>query len=144
MVFTLQKLVHLHRDEDSDSESESYDKDSIGGSRKAPRNKVSKFFHNLFSGSKVKYEDKQRQASIIAGVHDPANEFVTGHTNGSSTPVQKLRTLQRYHGGPNKARMEYMERHSPLTKKRQAISAEQVSVFLTSGIYCEGSIPLKL
>ncbi|KAF8849912.1 cora family metal ion transporter-like protein [Acephala macrosclerotiorum] len=132
MVFTLQKLVHLHRGEGNDSESEFDDKDSIVGSRKAPRNKVSKFFRNMFSGSTAKYENKQRQASTIAGVHDPANEFVTGHTEGSGSPVQKLRTLQRYHGGPNKARMEYMERHSPLTKKRQAISAEQVSVFLTA------------
>lgn len=132
MVFTLQKLVHLHRDEDSDSESE--ENNGFVGSRKAPRNKVSKYFRNMFSGSKAKYEDKQRQASIIAGVHDPASEFVTGHTDGSGTPVQKLRTLQRYHGGPNKARMEYMERHSPLTRKGSAISAEQVSVFLTSGI----------
>jgi hypothetical protein len=133
MVFTLQKLVHLHEDEDSDSEID--EKSSSYGARKPPRSKVSKFFRNIFSGSKSKFEDKQRRASMVAGVHDPDNGFVTAHTEGiHDAPVQKLRTLQRYHGGPNKARMEYMERHSPLTKKRLAISAEQVSVFLTSGI----------
>ncbi|KUJ10140.1 uncharacterized protein LY89DRAFT_596838 [Mollisia scopiformis] len=131
MVFTLQKLVHLHRDEDSDSEGD--EMDSIGGSRKAPRSRVSKYFRKLFSGSKAKFDEKQRTADIVAGVHDPASDFISGHTDGThDTPVQKLRTLQRYHGGPNKARMEYMERHSPLTRRRLAISAEQVSIFLTS------------
>lgn len=134
MVFTLQKLVHLHEDEDSDSEMD--DQGSYVGSRKAPRGKVSKFFRKMFAGTKTKYEEKQREAGIVAGVHDPANGFVTAHTEGSDFPVQKLRTLQRYHGGPNKARMEYMERHSPLTKIRRAISAEQVSIFLTAGIFC--------
>lgn len=130
MVFTLQKLVHLHRDEDSESESDD-DVDPVGGRRKAPRSKISKIFRKMFSGSREKYEEKQK----VAGVHDPANDFMTGHTEGThDVPVQKLRTLQRYHGGPNKARMEYMERHSPLTRRRLAISAEQVSIFITSGI----------
>jgi Mg2+ and Co2+ transporter CorA len=128
MVFTLQKLVHLHHDEDSDSEGEELD------GIKAPRGRVSKFFRKAFFGSKVKHDEKQ-VSGMVAGVHDPKNEFVTGHTDGThDMPMQKLRTLQRYHGGPNKARMEYMERHSPLTRRRLAISAEQVSIFLTSGM----------
>lgn len=126
MVFTLQKLVHLHRDEDSDSSDDEMD-------GKPSRSKTSKFFRRLFKGSRAKYEDKQL-AGMVAGVHDPANNFVTGHTDGvKDGDMQKLRTLQRYHGGPNKARMEYMERHSPLTRRRLAIGAEQVSIFLTSG-----------
>lgn len=133
MVFTLQKLVHLHRDEDSDSESE--DEKTYTGSRKAPRSRMSKYFRKLFSGSRAKFEDKQQTANIVAGVHDPSSDFITGHTDGThGIATQKLRTLQRYHGGPNKARMEYMERHSPLTRKRMAVSAEQVSIFLTSGM----------
>lgn len=43
-----------------------------------------------------------------------------------------VRTLQRYHASPNEARTEYMERHSSLTSRDLAVSAEQVSIFLTS------------
>jgi len=133
MVMTLQKLVHLHKDEDSDSDSES-DDGSIGVS-KNPRGSMAKFFRKIW-GSKTqkKYEEKQRQASMVAGVHDPANGYVTGHTSDSPDAlIQKLRTLQRYHGGPNQERMTYMEAHSPLTKRKKAVSAEQVSIFLTAG-----------
>jgi hypothetical protein len=134
MVLTLQKLVHLHPDgEDGDSDSE--DLSSIGGSPKSGRGRASKMFRNLFTRSKTKYNEKQRKASIISGVHDPANGYVTGHTDGVDAPVQKLRTLQRYHGGPNVERMAYMEARSPLTKRKLAVSAEQVSIFLTAGKY---------
>lgn len=110
--------------------------DSIGGARKPRRSRVSKAFHKLFSksGGKAKYEDNQRKGSMVAGIHDPMDGFVTGHTNGmTDAPVQKLRTLQRYHGGVNQERVAFMEKSSPLTKRMLAVSAEQVSIFLTSG-----------
>jgi Mg2+ and Co2+ transporter CorA len=73
---------------------------------------------------------------MIAGVHNPSKEFVTAHTEGViGAPIQKLRTLQRYRGGPNNERMEYMERHSPLTRRKLAVSAEQVSIFLMNGMF---------
>jgi hypothetical protein len=76
---------------------------------------------------------------ILTRLQDPAKEYVVGHTDGvHGAPVQKLRTLQRYHGGPNLERMEYLEAHSPLTRRKLAVSAEQVSMFLTAGV----SIPL--
>ncbi|KAL9119530.1 MAG: hypothetical protein Q9187_003919 [Circinaria calcarea] len=59
--------------------------------------------------------------------------FVTG--NGH-VPVEKVaiptRTLQRYHGGPNEERTEYMEKKSALANKGLAVSVEQVSIFMTS------------
>jgi len=94
-----------------------------------------RFFRKAFSGSKTmeKYDEKQRKANLVAGVHDPTNGYVTGHTEGTpSAAMQKLRTLQRYQGGPNQERMSYMEAHSPLTKRKLAVSAEQVSIFLTA------------
>ncbi|PVH73643.1 cora family metal ion transporter-like protein [Cadophora sp. DSE1049] len=127
MVLTLQKLIHLHPDA-GDSDSDDGDMDSI---RRPKRGRFGKFVHNMFSGSKSKR--KLREKNMIAGVHDPANGFVTGHTEGASEPhLQNLKTLQRYHGGPNKERMEFMEKHSPLTSRKYAVSAEQVSIFLTS------------
>ncbi|KAJ5046723.1 uncharacterized protein L3040_003955 [Drepanopeziza brunnea f. sp. 'multigermtubi'] len=127
MVLTLQKLIHMHRDAE-DSDSDDGDTDSI---RRPKRGRLSKFAHNLLSGSnpKKKYNEK----NMVAGVHNPANSFVTGHTESVSEPhLQNLKTLQRYHGGPNKERMEFMEKHSPLTSRKLAVSAEQVSIFLTN------------
>ncbi|XMA20351.1 hypothetical protein WAI453_013142 [Rhynchosporium graminicola] len=127
MVLTLQKLIHLHPDNE-DSDSDDGDMNSV---RRPKRGRFGKFMHSIFSGkrSKKKYQEKR----MMAGLHDPSNGFVTGHTEGVSEPhLKNLKTLQRYHGGPNKERMEYMEKHSPLTARKYAISAEQVSIFLTS------------
>lgn len=43
-----------------------------------------------------------------------------------------VRTLQRYHGGPNEERIKFMEKHSALATKNLAVAVEQVSIFLTS------------
>ena len=134
MVMTLQKLVHLHNDDDSKSELED------NGSIKPPKKKREQFsntIHNLFSNSKArkKYDEKARSGNKVAGVHVPTNGYVTGHTDGvQDVPQQKLRTIQRYNFGGNQERMAFMESHSPLTRKRLAVSAEQVSIFLTTGL----------
>ena len=134
MVLTLQKLVHLHPDgEKSDSDKEN--EHSIMQPKK-PKRKSFKTLRKLFASSKARGEyDEKRTNAMIAGVHDPTNTFVTGHIDSvHDAPVQKLRTLQRYHGGPNHERMAFMEAHSPLTRRKLAVSAEQVSIFLTAGI----------
>lgn len=43
-----------------------------------------------------------------------------------------VRSLQRYHASGNEVRTEYMEMHSSLAPYKMAVSAEQVSIFLTS------------
>lgn len=134
MVLTLQKLIHLHPD-DSDSPNDDGDDKSFTDSTKPKTGPLSKFWHRLVKSKvKRKYNEKHQKAMMVAGIHDPSNEFVKGHTEGvKGAENQKLRTLQRYRGGPDKERTEYMERHSPLTRRKQAVSAEQVSIFLTSG-----------
>jgi hypothetical protein len=123
IVMTLQKLVHLHQDDEGDSESDS---DTIGP-KPARRGRLLRFLRHPF-GSKAKDSD------TVAGVHDTTNDYIKGHTEGvDDAPLQELRTLQRYHGGPNQDRMAYMEKHSALTKRKLAVGAEQVSIFLTSG-----------
>lgn len=133
MVMTLQKLVRLHDHEGNEFDMD--DKDSVGGYPNHRRGRFSRAVHNMFSKSarKNEYGDKQRKASTVSAIA-PQNGFVTGHTDGIPTaPIQKLRTLQRYHGGANQERMAYMELHSPLTTRGLAVSAEQVSIFLTAG-----------
>ncbi|KAH7377564.1 cora family metal ion transporter-like protein [Cadophora sp. MPI-SDFR-AT-0126] len=127
MVLTLQKLIHLHPDAD-DSDSDDGDMDSI---RRPKRSRFGKFVHNMFSGSKS--ESNSQEKSMITGENDPDIGIVTGHTEGAIEPhLQNLKTLQRYQGGPNKERVEFMEKNSPLTSRKYAVSAEQVSIFLTS------------
>lgn len=133
VVLTLQKLVHLHPDKDSDSESDSDDEQdtTLEAPRKRKRGPFRKALYNLM---KRRNSNIAPTDTLAGGVHDPTKEFITGHTDGvQSTPVQKLRTLQRYHGGPNQERAAHMEKISPLTQKKLAVSAEQVSIFLTAG-----------
>lgn len=139
---TLQKLVHLHTsasDSESDSDSESSSIEGIQPKQK--RGPVRKALHKMF-------KSRKRSASTtsevdVVKVQEKStlpNGIVRAHTFGSDgAPVKKLRTLQRYHGGPNQERTEYMESRSPLQTKGLAVSAEQVSLYLTSG----NSLPFK-
>lgn len=51
---------------------------------------------------------------------------------GDGPPINRIKTIQKYYGGPNKERTLYMERHSSLAPKGLAVSVEQVSMFLTA------------
>lgn len=64
---------------------------------------------------------------------DATNGFVLAHTAASSkAPLTTIRTLQRFHGGPNEERIAFMEKHSALSSKNLGVSVEQVSIFLTA------------
>ncbi|KAJ2903623.1 hypothetical protein MKZ38_009566 [Zalerion maritima] len=53
------------------------------------------------------------------------------HRDATPTSVM-YRTLHNYHASPNAARNRFMEKHSALSVRNFAISAEQVSLFVTS------------
>lgn len=136
MVFTLQKLVHLHPDNhdantDSDGESEKGTKKKSSLSKRLWKS-IKKM--SIIGNAMDTAHENQRRADAMAGIHDPQNNYVKAHTDGvQHAPVQTLRTLQRYHGGPNQERAAFMEAHSALTKREMAVCAEQVSIFLTTG-----------
>jgi hypothetical protein len=89
--------------------------------------------HDLFGSTEHITANHVSNSTLENDVHDPTADFVSAHTNGSPyAPVQKLRTLQRYHG-TNIERMAFMEANSALTSKNLAVCAEQVSIFLTAG-----------
>jgi hypothetical protein len=112
---TLQKLVHLDEDEATDLNS---DDATIGGTEN-----TGSFLRSIFWGSRSKRLDTEDQ-------DDPIKSHAK---EAPPTSVQKPRTIQRYRGGRNQERAAYMERHSALTKNKLAVSAEQVSIFLTAG-----------
>ena len=138
IVLPLQKLIHFHSDSHCDSECEGWDSDE-GLTKKRKQKK------GLLSSFRRKKNEKNgketpKPLDTAADVHTPSNGFA-GAGNGlvkahsSSTmdgPITHIRTLQRYHGGPNEERIEFMEKHSALASKSLGVSVEQVSIFLIS------------
>jgi hypothetical protein len=131
MIMTLHKLIHIHKDDELDGPED-------GGSKRPAASGLQRL-SAMFRSKKAQQND-----GLVGGVHDPTNEKVVGHTEGDKdAPIKKLRTLQRYHAGPNEERMEYLERHSVLTQKKMAVSAEQVSIFLTSGTWIRTLLSMR-
>ncbi|KAL8908961.1 MAG: hypothetical protein Q9207_000537 [Kuettlingeria erythrocarpa] len=115
MVLPLQKLIHLHSSSNSDSDSDSADE------RTASPRKRSKW--GLWSSWKKSKEQSKKDEppkplDTPADLHNPTNGFITAHESLSTkSRITQVRTLQRYHGGPNEERIEFMEKHSALASK---------------------------
>lgn len=116
---TLQKLVHLVEDDDDDSSDSS-----------------STFSRKSQAGFKDSIRNFWRSHRAPA---DPEKDVLGNVPQTSSFPVGDelqetgmIRTLQQYHSSANEARTEFMESHSSLAPYKMAISAEQVSIFLTN------------
>ncbi|KAJ4260600.1 hypothetical protein NW762_007343 [Fusarium torreyae] len=115
IVMTLQKLVHLvDEDDDSTDTSSTYSTKTLGALR----------------GSVRQLWNSRRTA-------DPEKNFVPGGLQAQDPTAElqetgMIRTLQRYHASGNELRTEYMETHSALAPYQMAVSAEQVSIFLTA------------
>lgn len=120
---TLQKLVHVV-DSDADSVS-SADSGSSGRTMAAVRRFFSGGFDTNYPGG---------GSGRGSGMMDPEKM----HGDEAAPPfvdlqeTSMLRTLQRYQASGNEARTQFMESHSSLAPYNMAISAEQVSIFLTS------------
>jgi Mg2+ and Co2+ transporter CorA len=137
IVLALQKLVNLQPAEDCESDDESKDEkvvwkthtdeDQEKRSRRAKR-------HSKKHGAIV---------TLISDIFSPKKKVAKPHGLNSATGFkyassvtapwapQPVRTLQRYHSGPNEDRTEFMERHAVLSSKGLGVAVEQVSVFLT-------------
>ncbi|KAF4461771.1 Mg2 transporter -like [Fusarium albosuccineum] len=115
IVMTLQKLVHLvDDDDDSTDTSSTYSGKSQGGLRGSIR--------DLWKTHKTADPEKNAIPNGVQPLDITSDLQETG----------MIRTLQRYHASGNEARTEFMENHSSLTPYQMAVSAEQVSIFLTS------------
>ncbi|KAH6893429.1 hypothetical protein B0T10DRAFT_482265 [Thelonectria olida] len=118
IVMTLQKLVHLVEEDDDSTDSSSV------------------FSRKSQSGFKDSFRDFWRSRKTAP---DPEKDTLGNPNPTPSFPVGEelqetgmIRSLQRYHSSPNEARTEFMESHSSLAPYKMAISAEQVSIFLTN------------
>ncbi|KAI9889032.1 MAG: hypothetical protein M1814_006035 [Vezdaea aestivalis] len=140
IVLTLQKLVHMPVDPDS-SGSELDSGDDYGGlhqgslaslARKKRKGPIRAGLSRLFKGNKPRKTTTRRKPPIARPpfTHSSTQNSTPPTLSTASTSREIARTLQRYHGGPNFERIEYMESHSALAHKDLGVSIEQVSIFL--------------
>ncbi|KAM5353914.1 hypothetical protein ACJ41O_000564 [Fusarium nematophilum] len=116
IVMTLQKLVHLVDEEDDSTDTSStYSSKSFGALRGSIRGL---------------WRSRRKTADVEKNVM--ANGVQQRDITSELQETGMIRTLQRYHASGNDARTEFMESHSSLAQYQMAVSAEQVSIFLTS------------
>jgi Mg2+ and Co2+ transporter CorA len=130
IILTLQKLVHLVDDDDSTSDSSStYSRKSFPMLREALR--------GLWNSRRANDPENRPSDRIPNGHQVPPGSLPFGQIpilpDGSTlSETSFVRTLQRYHASGNEARTDFMEMHSSLAPHKMAVSAEQVSIFLTA------------
>ena len=134
MVLPLQKLIHIHSEDDVDSDCSDW---SHAGPRAVQRRRKKKKGSLLSAFRRRKAQEDRREPpkplDTSAEIDKPTNGFVAARASSDMrAPITNVRTLQRYHGGPNEERIEFMEKHSALASKRLGVGVEQVSIFLTS------------
>ena len=135
IVLPLQKLIHLKTDSDSESDTEHL----ADNKARKKRTKGRKGKQKLFPRWPIKYNDKVEKldsketasfGSEKLGEID--GHVVPRHSSASNKSPGQIRTLQRYHGGPNEERISFMEKHSALSSRGLGVAVEQISLFLTS------------
>ncbi|KAI4179183.1 MAG: hypothetical protein LQ348_005449 [Seirophora lacunosa] len=118
MVLPLQKLINLRSRSDSDSEGSDSDDEKQSKDQRRRRKKHS---WSSWITSKIERQEHEppKPMDTAADMHDPTDGFFTAHASLSEKPQPtRLRTLQRYHGGPNEERIQFMEKHSALSSKK--------------------------
>lgn len=151
IVLTLQKLVKLHQ-ESSDSEDEgdsehaersnerkssiSSDTSSVSVRRRIKRHVIFEALKDLFRINRSSNRHKMEKATVASSVRPGPSTFLSQCAsefgNVARSTNSTVRTLQRYRGGPNEDRIEFMERHASLASKGLCVTLEQVSIFLHS------------
>ncbi|KAJ9613769.1 hypothetical protein H2204_014656 [Knufia peltigerae] len=154
LVLPLQKLINL--DEQEDYESSDDDDDESEASRSI-RDHESEYQTRILTERRMRKRLKNKKGALVALWEDifkpkkrkrdattsppgsfehnqinPSNSF--RHASKVETPwaPKKVRTMQRYHSGPNQDRIDFMERHAVLRNRGIGVSMEQVSIFLCS------------
>lgn len=149
IVLTLQKLVKLH-EENSDSEDEegseqgnhpnerknsvASEKSSMSLKRQTKRHVIFEALKDIFRISRPSSYRVTEKATVGTSVRPGPTAFSSegasqfGNVRGATSST--ARSLQRYRGGPNEDRTEFMERHASLASKGLCVTLEQVSIFL--------------
>ncbi|KAK2804253.1 hypothetical protein FQN51_002342 [Onygenales sp. PD_10] len=152
IVLAMQKLVKLRADgvfgegteiegpsgseSESEMEAEPYppDKEKKKKKKKWRRSRRRGVILSALMDLIIPSKDKKRRGKQAHGTGNgqplkTPTDF-SGDTDSTSSRLNKLRTLQRYHGGPNEDRIGFMERHAVLADRGLGVAIEQVSIFL--------------
>lgn len=140
MVLPLQKLIHVSSKSDRDSDSSDFESNGTEALKPSTMRKPKKQRETSirsFLSRSINLNSSQRnsgrQLPTSADSNDPTRRSATRQSTLSTTgSISHVRTLQRYHGGPNEERIKFMEEHSALASKGLGVAVEQVSIFLTS------------
>lgn len=162
VVLPLQKLVHIGGEHDSSSDDEEdepplINRDTYGSNKDSIEitSVDSRTEHERRRQKRANIQMKKRKGAIRSLIQDilaPRKPNKTKSKTGRPDKLSKAgsfkhmskvtapyvpksfqtHSLQQYHAGPNKDRVEYMQRRSALGQKGLGVSVEQVSIFLTS------------
>ncbi|KAJ6184286.1 hypothetical protein N7519_005587 [Penicillium mononematosum] len=151
VVLTLQKLMKIQEEDSSDSEDEEAtssisrwksrdrkssvisDKSSISLKRPTKWNVIIAALKDIFrfrSSTRQERKDKATYGSSVRPGPGQTSKQNSHFGNVGTTTETTARSLQRYRGGPNEDRIEFMERHAALSAKGLCVTLEQVSIFL--------------
>lgn len=151
VVLTLQKLMKVYEESSSDSEDEeerpisrwkskdrkssvASERSSISLKRPTKRSVILAALKDIFTfKSGPPPEDKEKTtfgSSVRPGLGRRTSKHNSHFGNVGTASETTARSLQRYRGGPNEDRIEFMERHAALTGKGLCVTLEQVSIFL--------------
>ncbi|RVX67394.1 hypothetical protein B0A52_09175 [Exophiala mesophila] len=152
LVLPLQKLINLADHDSADEDDESiYGSDS--GSNNSDITSQRRRSARVITERQRRKREQNRKGAVISlwddvwkrnkrktlyrakdvqgnGMLTPSNSFRVSKKVESPWAPKKIRSMQRYHSGPNQDRIEYMERHAVLGSKGIGVSMEQVSIFL--------------
>ncbi|KAL8371193.1 hypothetical protein RB595_001171 [Gaeumannomyces hyphopodioides] len=133
IILTLQKLVHLTDPEDSDSDSgdDGASCSSDGSAGGGLGRKLKRWWRSRSKPAQSAAKTPSMR-SVENGQGQGAGNLASQNTGLSEmSQANTVRTLQRYHASPNDARTDFMEKFSVLSEKHLAVTAEQVSIFIT-------------
>lgn len=144
MILPLQKLIKLRPDSDRDSEHWNAKGErreaNISREGHADKKPAGRPFLKSFLAKLMPKDQSQTAPAKLRGSSKDKGYVPNGFRRNDSGALDDsadgialpVRTLQRYHGGPNEERIQFMEKHSTLATKNLAVAIEQVSIFLTS------------
>lgn len=141
IVMTLQKLIRMRSEEDSCSDVDSDgDNESMGqkdetASSSTKHKKTKRKPHGVVMTALMDLITPSRQKKRLPKTRSQrkSGSFESSWNSQQDQPplIQyPTRTLQRYHGGPNEGRIDFMERHAVLASRGMGVAIEQVSIFL--------------
>jgi Mg2+ and Co2+ transporter CorA len=142
IVLALQKLVRLQSAENCESDDDSED-EKVGEKVGWKKKRTNEAQQENFKHSHRRYKKGGAMAALLSDIFSPKKNVAKPHRQNSATAFKHassvtapwaphpIRTLQRYHSGPNEDRIEFMERHASLSSRGLGVAMEQVSLFLT-------------